>query len=111
LLYSTVLEAGANRSGTLLKMLERLQRDAMLASDWHELAHAISAIRESQGMETASLYTGKGQAVRIMNVHKAKGLEAPIVFLACPCGEKDHDADQFVDRSEAEAAGYFLIQQ
>ncbi|MBU5445400.1 UvrD-helicase domain-containing protein [Paenibacillus sp. MSJ-34] len=111
LLYSTVLEAGANRSGTLLKMLERLQRDAMLASDWHELAHAISAIRESQGMETASLYTGKGQAVRIMNVHKAKGLEAPIVFLACPCGEKDHDADQFVDRSESEAQGYFLIQQ
>ncbi len=109
--YSTIQEAGANRSGTLLKMLERLQRDAMLASDWHELAHAISAIRESQGMENASLYTGKGQSVRIMNVHKAKGLEAPIVFLACPCGEKDHNADQFVDRSETEAAGYFLIQQ
>ncbi len=109
--YSTVQEAGANRSGTLLKMLELLQRDAMLASDWHELTRAISNIRESNGMETASLYAGKGQAVRIMNVHKAKGLEAPIVFLACPCGEKDHDADQFVDRSEAEAAGYFLIQQ
>ncbi|MEF3313436.1 UvrD-helicase domain-containing protein [Paenibacillus sp. GYB004] len=109
--YSTVQEAGANRSGTLLKMLELLQRDTLLASDWHELAHAISAIRERQGMETASLYTGKGHAVRIMNVHKAKGLEAPIVFLACPCGDKDHDADQFVDRSEAEAAGNFLIQQ
>jgi len=44
-------------------------------------------------------------------VHKAKGLEAPVVFLACPYGDKDHDADQFVDRSEAEAEGYFLIQQ
>ena len=77
--YSTVQEAGANRSGTLLKMLELL-REALIASDWHELAKAISAIRESKGMETASLYTGKGQAVRIMNVHKAKGLEAPVVF-------------------------------
>ncbi|UUZ97060.1 hypothetical protein LJK87_24325 [Paenibacillus sp. P25] len=111
LLYSTVQEAGANRSGTLLKMLEMLQRDAMLASDWHALADAISAIRQNQGMETASMYAGKGQAVRIMNVHKAKGLEAPIVFLACPCGEKDHDAEQFIDRSEAGASGYFLIQQ
>ncbi|MCZ8511471.1 UvrD-helicase domain-containing protein [Paenibacillus filicis] len=109
--YSTVQEAGANRSGTLLKMMELLQRDALLASDWHELTQAISAIRESQGIETASLYAGKGQAVRIMNVHKAKGLEAPVVFLACPCGDKDHDADQFVDRSEATAAGYFLMQQ
>ena len=109
--YSTVQEAGANRSGTLLKMLELLRREALIASDWHELAKAISAIRESKGMETASLYTGKGQAVRIMNVHKAKGLEAPVVFLACPCGDKDHDADQFVDRSETEATGYFLIQQ
>lgn len=109
--YSSIQEAGANRSGTLLKMLELLQRDALLASDWHELAHVISTIRESQGMETASLYAGKGQAVRIMNVHKAKGLEAPVVFLACPCGDKDHDADQFVDRSEATATGYFLIQQ
>lgn len=109
--YSTVQEAGSNRSGTLLKLMERLQRDALIASDWHELTRAISNIRESNGMETASLYTGKGQAVRIMNVHKAKGLEAPIVFLACPCGDKDHDADQYVDRSETEAAGYFLIQQ
>ncbi|SDJ83999.1 UvrD-helicase domain-containing protein [Paenibacillus naphthalenovorans] len=111
LLYSTVQETGANRSGTLLKMLEMLQRDAMLASDWHALADAISAIRQNQGMETASMYAGKGQAVRIMNVHKAKGLEAPIVFLACPCGEKDHDAEQFIDRSEAGSTGYFLIQQ
>lgn len=109
--YSTVQEAGANRSGTLLKMLEFLQRDALLASDWHELAQAISTIRESKGMETTSLYAGKGQAVRIMNVHKAKGLEAPVVFLACPCGDKDHDADQFVDRTDAAAAGYFLIQR
>ncbi|MFC0212430.1 UvrD-helicase domain-containing protein [Paenibacillus chartarius] len=109
--YSAVQEAGANRSGTLLKVMETLQRDAMLASDWHALADAISAIRQNKGIETASLYAGKGQAVRIMNVHKAKGLEAPVVFLACPCGEKDYDAEQFIDRTEAGAFGYFLIQQ
>ncbi len=44
-----------------------------------------------------------------MNLHKAKGLEAPVVFLACPCGESDHDATQYIDRSADPAAGYFTI--
>jgi ATP-dependent helicase/nuclease subunit A len=44
-----------------------------------------------------------------MNLHKAKGLEAPVVFLACPAGESDHDATQHIDRSQHPAVGYFTI--
>lgn len=44
-----------------------------------------------------------------MNLHKAKGLEAPVVFLACPCGEFDHDATQYIDRSSNPATGHFTI--
>ncbi len=51
------------------------------------------------------------QAVRVMNVHKSKGLEAPIVFLAHP--KKWTDAGKHVDkhiqRSEEESLGYFTF--
>nr|WP_275587171.1 3'-5' exonuclease [Paenibacillus elgii] len=60
-------------------------------------------------MEASSLYAGGNHAVRIMNLHKAKGLEASVVFLACPCGESDHDTTQYIDRSTDPAAGYFTI--
>jgi len=66
-------------------------------------------MQADKGMETSSLYAGGNQAVRIMNLHKAKGLEAPVVFLACPCGESDHDATHSIDRSVDPAVGYFTI--
>jgi ATP-dependent helicase/nuclease subunit A len=47
--------------------------------------------------------------VRVMNLHKAKGLEAPVVFLADPTGEADHDVDLFVDRSGDRVMGYMAV--
>lgn len=41
-------------------------------------------------------------AVRIMNTHKAKGLEAPIVILASPCSGSFPDPSFYVDRVETE---------
>ena len=41
----------------------------------------------------------EASAVRIMNLHKVKGLEAPVVFLVDPAGESDHDVDLHIDRS------------
>ena len=39
--------------------------------------------------------------VRLMNLHKVKGLEAPIVFLSDPTGQFEHPIDLHVDRSGA----------
>ncbi|MBM7094526.1 UvrD-helicase domain-containing protein [Bacillus sp. H-16] len=51
------------------------------------------------------------QAVRVMNVHKSKGLEAPYVFLAHP--KKWTDVGKFIDkhihRSETGSTGYFTF--
>ncbi|MHA6482862.1 UvrD-helicase domain-containing protein [Paenibacillus sp. strain BS8-2] len=107
--YVSTLTAGAIRAGTLVRMLQLLQSDVRAASSWPALCRAIEEMLADRGMETSSLYAGGSGAVRIMNLHKAKGLEAPVVFLACPCGESDHDADSYIDRSGETAKGYFTI--
>lgn len=57
----------------------------------------MRVVKEAK-LECGDLFAGEQDAVRIMNLHKAKGLEAPVVLLACPCGESDHDATEHVDR-------------
>lgn len=52
-----------------------------------------------------------GSSVRIMNLHKAKGLEAPIVFLANPYGMISREPDFHVDRSGEQAKGYLAIKK
>jgi ATP-dependent helicase/nuclease subunit A len=47
--------------------------------------------------------------VRLMNLHKVKGLEAPVVFLSDPSGAWDHDVDLHIDRSGAAARGYLAV--
>ncbi|OBR63956.1 hypothetical protein A7K91_11210 [Paenibacillus oryzae] len=107
--YVSTLPAGSVRAGTLVRMLQLLHGDPAASSSWSELCRLIEHMLADRGMETSSLYAGGNQAVRIMNLHKAKGLEAPLVFLACPCGESDYDATQYIDRSADSASGYFTI--
>ncbi len=107
--YVSTLPAGSVRAGTLVRMLQLLHGDPAAVSSWVELCRLIEHMLANRGMETSSLYAGGNQAVRIMNLHKAKGLEASVVFLACPCGESDHDATQYIERSADPAAGYFTI--
>ncbi len=48
-------------------------------------------------------------AVRVMNLHKVKGLEAPVVFLADPYGEFEFPVSLHIDRSSDEVLGYIAI--
>jgi len=47
--------------------------------------------------------------VRIMNLHKVKGLEAPVVFLAGPHGETKHPVTLHIDRSGTHILGYMAV--
>lgn len=107
--YVSMLQAGAVRAGTLVRLMQLLQNDAGSAANWPALTRMIGELLADRGMETSSLYAGGNGAVRIMNLHKAKGLEAPVVFLACPSGETDHDATEYIDRSGETAKGYFTM--
>ena len=52
-----------------------------------DAADALAADSEaSNEVESLPLEPGRSDVVRLMNLHKAKGLEAAVVFLADPCG-------------------------
>ena len=47
-----------------------------------------------------------------MNVHKAKGLQAPVVVLAAPVGERDRDPQRHITRlDDGTAVGYLVVQE
>ncbi|MDF2682630.1 MAG: hypothetical protein K0R47_3820 [Brevibacillus sp.] len=107
--YAATKETGAIRSGTLVKLLELIHLTPSISASWQELTLFLQRLDDDKALESCSLFAGSGKAVRIMNVHKAKGLEAPVVFMACPCGQKEHDATEHVDRGTDPAVGYFTI--
>jgi ATP-dependent helicase/nuclease subunit A len=107
--YASVNESGALRAGTIVKLLQLIQKDSSYAANWDSLTEYLGQLVQGEGMEGTSLFAGTGHAVRIMNLHKAKGLEAPVVIMACPCGDSDHDAEEHIDRLSDPAQSYFTI--
>ncbi len=70
---------------------------------WADLLNAPPDVEE------LDIDPARADAVRLMNLHQVKGLEAPIVFLIDPSDEFDHPVDLFVDRSGDESRGYFAL--
>ncbi len=107
--YAATQPTGSLRSGTLVKLLEMLQLTPEVSASWLALTKSLQRQADERVLASCSLFAGSGKAVRIMNVHKAKGLEAPVVFMAGPCGQKEHKAAEHVDRETDPAVGYFTI--
>ncbi len=79
--------AGGVEAGDLLHAIDRVRQ---VVEDGQSLAAAAAALEDdreaSSEVESLPLEPGQSDVVRVMNLHKAKGLEAPVVFLADPCG-------------------------
>lgn len=101
---------GNSEAGTLITALEVLR--AAEDTDVDSFIHAVAALAggiEGAEREPPGLVPSTARAVRVMNLHKAKGLEAPVVFLADPSRTKEHRPLVHVDRTGAKARGYFLL--
>jgi len=104
-------EMGSSRSGNLVKLLEILRAQEQRGkTSFAEIADFTIGIMSLYEIEEMSLTPAKTNAVRIMNLHKAKGLEAPIVFLANPVGSREHPPSRHVERvGEKGPKGYFVF--
>jgi ATP-dependent helicase/nuclease subunit A len=102
--------AGGVEAGDLLHAIDRVRQ---VAEDGLSLAAAASALEDdreaSSEVESLPLEPGRGDVVRVMNLHKAKGLEAAVVFLADPCGGFKPRVNIRIIRDGLVARGYFSI--
>jgi ATP-dependent helicase/nuclease subunit A len=101
---------GDIRAGCLAKALE-LVRAAQ--AERHAVADLVEylgqLVEQHEKHDGISVRPHDQPVVRLMNLHKVKGLEAPVVFLADPSGEWDHDVDLHIDRSAATVRGYMAV--
>jgi ATP-dependent helicase/nuclease subunit A len=101
---------GNMQAGSLAKALEILRSER---SRFHSLVDAADylgrLVAGAGEWSTAEAVPQDGSAVQIMNLHKAKGLEAPVVFLADPTGEGKHPTELHIDRTSGRALGYMVV--
>lgn len=97
----------AGSLGKALELVRAVQRDEWATVRLVEyLAQVVEMRQKYDGISAASRET---PAVRVMNLHKVKGLEAPVVFLANAYGEGRHEVELHVDRSGGEVVGYMAV--
>ena len=91
---------GTIQAGSLAKGIELLRTQQAGLWTAADLAEYLGQIVEKEEKhDGVPARPHEVPAVRIMNLHKVKGLEAPVVFLVDPAGESDHDVDLHIDRS------------
>jgi ATP-dependent helicase/nuclease subunit A len=110
---------GGVEAGDLLHAIDRVRAVVETGFTLAEAADALASWcgLDDEGMEELTevdslpLEPGRRDVVRLMNLHKAKGLEAAVVFLADPLGGFEPRVDVRIVRGGAEPLGYFQIQE
>jgi ATP-dependent helicase/nuclease subunit A len=108
--YALTQPLSKSRSGYPYQILENIRRmENTEASSYSKMVDQFGAILELGVEEELNLLADEGDSVRIMNLHKAKGLEAPVVFLANPSKNPNISPDAHVKRVSGSSQGYFIF--
>ncbi|MGH7688821.1 MAG: UvrD-helicase domain-containing protein [Gemmatimonadaceae bacterium] len=109
LAYTVASELGDVRAGILLRLVEDVRAaslDPELAGD---AAHGtLERLLQAEAPD-APLLPGRTDAVRVMNLHKAKGLEGEVVILAAPTSAGTHEATHAIRRAGNRPVGGVVI--
>ncbi len=100
---------GGAAAGDLLQVVERARQVMEQGGALIDLVDSLGSDVEGRDVDSRPLEPGRQDVVRVMNLHKAKGLEANVVFLADPCGGVRTRVDLRIDRSGDRALGYTRI--
>lgn len=105
-------EEGLTKAGNIYKAIELLKNfEAEKIETFYDLTKNMEEMLKNKEIESMSLLVSKKNVVRLMNLHKAKGLEAPVVILTDPMGETRYFEPQYhISRTrDKKAKGYFSI--
>jgi len=107
--HSLTRDLRDSRSGNLFKLFELAYWEASKEiTSFAEMVDRLNRYYSEVDVEGMSVEPGKRAAVRLMNLHKAKGLEAPVVFLADPLKEVSHEPEIHISRTGRKAGGFFV---
>jgi len=97
-------------AGSLMKAVELLreaQRESWSVADL--VRYMADLVDGTEKHDSLPVLPSLASAVQVMNLHKVKGLEAPVVFLADPTGETGISPSLYIDRSGERIAGYMVV--
>jgi ATP-dependent helicase/nuclease subunit A len=101
------VQQSQSRTAYFPQVLELLRRSEMKGKTrFDQIVAELGTILAGSLEDELNLTAQEENAVRLMNLHKAKGLEAPVVFLAQPYKEVTQRAEIHIRRQGTEPVGY-----
>lgn len=105
-------ELGKSRSGHIVHCLEFIAAaERKGITSFSSLVEYLTLLLEAGVEEEINMAPWENDTVRIMNLHKAKGLEAPVVFLANPGKSVSRPPEKHINRAGGTPKGYFVIKK
>ncbi len=109
--YAASRELGDSRAGNLLKALAAARRFSADGLDFSGVVAELTRMTEGGYIEEMGVEPGRRDAVRLLTVHGAKGLQASVVFLADPRPDQRRPPQYWIDREHEPPESYWLVER